>query len=112
MSLLAQICIIYIGLYFQAGKNDPFITGSGVKWVCFCLITVLSLQFVLIFILHMRLEMMKATVEQHSFWFRVVSCCRVSDKRKFIKDNKVGFLVEGEITLTELEDRINTENAL
>ena len=62
-SLGVQIMIIYFGLYYQAGKNDEFVSGDFVMWLIFGLIIIVSIQFIAVFAVRMRVEMLKATVK-------------------------------------------------
>jgi len=101
-SLFVQICIIYFGLFYQAGRNDSFVHGDGMKYSLGLLIAIVSAQFVTLFVLRMRLEMMKATVEKHSCCFRILSCGRVRDKKAFMKEHKVNEINPHELTLSEL----------
>ena len=48
-------------------------------WSLFLIIGVSSF-FIVLFILRMRLEMLKATVQQHSWCFWLLSCGRIKDK--------------------------------
>lgn len=89
-SLLVHIAIIYFGLYYQAGKKDAFVLSSGTTYTMFILVCIVSLLFIGIFIVRMRLEIMKATVMRHSFCFRIFSCGRVRDKEEFKKEHKIG----------------------
>ena len=89
-SLFVQIGIIYFGLYYQAGKNDPFVNSGGMMYAFFMIIIVCSAQFIALFFVRIRFELMKTTVEKHSFCFRILSCGRVKDKDAFKKDNSIG----------------------
>ena len=53
------------------------------------LLLIASVQFIALFIFRMRLEMLKATVTNHSLCFRLLSCGRVKDKQFFKKEHKV-----------------------
>ena len=93
ISLCVQIGIIYLGLFYQSGKNDDIAEIEGFKWMVFTLIMVSSIYFAAIFAANMRLEMLKATVRtDNSFWFKLFSCGRIKDKQQFIEDNKVNIL--------------------
>lgn len=89
---MVQIAILYFGLYYQAGKKDDFVKGDGIMWCFFSLILIICIYFVVLFILNIRFEMMKATVKNNSICFRIFSCGRIKDKKVFIKENKVGEL--------------------
>jgi len=99
-SLIVQIAIIYFGLFYQAGKNDPFVTTDQVKYSILFLISAASLQFLTLFMARMRIEMMKATVEKHSFCFWLLSCGRVRNKAAFKKLHNVNQLGNDEINLS------------
>ena len=103
-SLFVQICIIYCGLYYQAGKNDDFIQTDGVMYSILLLVLIASILFVATFIFRMRLEMMKSTVKKSNFCFKILSCGRIKDKQAFIEDNKLNVLAQGEMTMTELKE--------
>ena len=81
--------IIYLGLFYQAGKNDPFVTSSTVKWSILTLIIAVSIQFITLFILRMRMEALKATVERHNCCFWMLSCGRIKNKDAFKKEHEV-----------------------
>lgn len=100
-SLSVQIAIIYFGLYYQAGKNDDFVKSDGTMYGIFILILVASVQFITIFILRIRIEILKRTVEKSSLWnriiFRIFSCGRIKDKEAFMKEHKIGVLLADEM---------------
>ena len=89
-SLIAQICIIYLGLFYQAGKNDSFLMNDSMVCSIMILLIIASVQFIALFVFRMRLEMLKATVSNHSLCFRLLSCGRVKDRQAFIEEHKVG----------------------
>ena len=88
-SLVVQMGIIYLGLFYQAGKNDPFVTSDFIKWSILTLIIAVSIQFITLFILRIRLEALKATVERHGCCFWLLSCGRIKNKDAFKKENEV-----------------------
>ena len=88
-SLIVQISIIYLGLFYQAGKNDEFVTTDGIKYSVLLLIIIASLQFICLFMIRMRIEMLKATVVKHHFIFWLLSCGRIKNKEAFKKEHNV-----------------------
>ena len=103
ISTAVQISIIYYGLFYQASKNDPLYEAEGFKYLMFTLVLITSILFFAIMSLRIRLEMMKATVKRHSFWFRMFSCCLVKDKSAFITLHNVNALRPNEMLQSELQ---------
>ena len=52
----------------------------------------------------MRLELLKATVINRPFWFKVFSCGRIKDKTQFMAENGVNRLGPNEVPLSQLEE--------
>ena len=84
-TIIVQISIIYFGLFYQAGKNDDFVTTDSVKYGILILIIVASAQFIIMFFFRMRTEWLKATVDQRPCCFAILSCGRIKDKKAFKK---------------------------
>ena len=70
------------------------------------LVIVASAQFILLFIMRMRVEMMKGTVEKHSLCFRILSCCCVKDTKAFKDKHSVGKIGADEISIRTLNQRV------
>ena len=83
-SLFVMIFIIYFGLYYQAGKKDPFVQGDGTMWCIFFLILVVSIFFMTLFIVRMRMEILKSTVSKFPCCFKMFSCGQFKDKKRFM----------------------------
>ena len=88
--MFVLIGIIYFGLYYQAGKNDPFVMSGGMMYAFFLIIIVCSAQFIALFFVRIRFELMKSTVEKHPFFFSLFSCGKVKDKDAFKQENSIG----------------------
>ena len=81
-------------------------------WLIFILIALVSFQFMAIFLLRMRIELLKGTVQKHSFCFRLFSCGRIKDKEAFMNEYNIGALGPNEILLsTILEAKENKRKA-
>ena len=89
-SLYVQITIIYFGLYYQAGRKDPFVVSKGTMWCILFLIIIASVNFIGLFMFRMRVELMKATVQRSNCLFKLFSCGRIKDKEAFIQEHKIG----------------------
>lgn len=89
-TLIVQICIIYFGLFYQAGKNDSFVTTDSVKYGILVLLLVASGQFLFMFFFRMRLEWQKSAVDKSACCFWLLSCGRIKDKEAFKKQHMVG----------------------
>lgn len=84
---MVQIIIIYFGLYYLAGKEDEIVKSEGMMYCIFTLVITMSILFIAIFIIRMRMEMLKATVKNHSICFAMLSCCTIKNKKAFIKEH-------------------------
>ena len=99
MSLFVMIFIIYFGLYYQAGKKDPFVQGDGTMWCIFFVILLISIFFMSLFIVRMRMEILKATVAKYPCFFKIFSCGRIKDRKYFMQEHKIGVLLADEVML-------------
>ena len=88
-SLYVQITIIYFGLYYQAGKKDPFVLSKGTMYCILLMIIIASINFVGLFFIRMRMELMKTTVKRSNCLFKLFSCGRKIDKNAFIQEHKI-----------------------
>ena len=101
-SLYVQITIIYFGLYYQTGRKDPFVLSKGTMWCILFLIIIASINFIGLFMIRMRMEVLKATVIRSNFFFKIFSCGRIKDKEAFIQEHKIGLLNQrDEVTLNK-----------
>ena len=82
---MVQIIIIYFGLYYLAGKEDEIVKSEGMMYMIFTLVILMSVLFIAVFIIRMRLEILKATVKNHSICFAIISCCSIKNKKAFVK---------------------------
>ena len=94
-----MIFIIYFGLYYQAGKKDPFVQGDGTMWCIFFVILLISVFFMTLFIVRMRMEILKATVAKYPCFFKMFACGRIKDRKGFMAEHKIGVLLPDEVML-------------
>ena len=104
MSLFVMVFIIYFGLYYQAGKKDPFVQGDGTMWCIFFLILLISLFFMTLFFVRMRMEILKATVSKYPCFFKMFACGRIKDRKGFMKEHNIGVLLPDEVMLNRGQD--------
>ena len=69
-------------------------------WSILLLIIIASINFIGLFVIRMRLEIMKATVKRSNFLWKIFSCGRVRNKEAFIQEHKIGMMnIQDEVTL-------------
>lgn len=74
--------------------------SKGTMWSILLLIIIASINFIGLFVIRMRLEIMKATVKRSNFLWKIFSCGRVRNKEAFIQEHKIGMMnIQDEVTL-------------
>ena len=96
-SLFCQIFIIYFGLYYQAGKNDHYVTTKGTMYTIFLLILIVSSYFVGLLVVYLRNEFLKGVATRSEKCFRLFSCCCIKSRQNFISIHKLGTANEDEV---------------
>ena len=91
-SICTQIVIIYFGLFYLSGKNDEIGDIAGFMWIVFFVLLCASIFFLANFLTFIRLEMLKSTVKNRSFLFKILSCGRIKNKQEFIDEHHVNDL--------------------
>ena len=84
--------IIYFGLFYLSGKNDEIEDIAGFMWIVFSVLLIASLFFLAFFLTYIRLEMLKSTVKNRSFLFKILSCGSIKNKQEFIEKHHVNDL--------------------
>lgn len=70
----------------------------------FFLVAIVSAQFIGLFCVRMRMEVLKATVNHHKCCFRLFNCRQIKNEETFKKEHKVGNIVfEDEVKITNVE---------
>lgn len=71
-------------------------------WIIFSIISLVSIFFIVLFVLRMRTEALKASVNSNSCCFRIFACCVKYDKEAFMEEHRIGVLGQDEVYLSNL----------
>ena len=103
ISLLVQITIIYLGLFFLTDNDEELVKFSSFKWVMFGMVLIPSWSFLAYFILKIRIEAINyASEKQSNILFKIFSCGLIKNKEEFIKVQR---------RLARSEDSVTDENS-
>ena len=74
------------------------------SWCIFFLILLISVFFMALFVVRMRMEILKATVSKYPCFFKMFSCGRIKDRKVFMKEHQIGVLLPDEVMLNKYTD--------